>query len=82
MLCVPTPDARKAVGLRSPREACDARLPLSTFRARELTTRSLASWVYPRGHKCKLWYLTRIATQFADRTGERRWPDGNVWRKK
>ena len=47
----------------------------------ELTTRALASWVYPRGHKCKLWYLGRIARLFADPV-ERRWPDGNVWRKK
>ena len=47
----------------------------------ELTTRSLAEWVYPRGTKSKRWYLGQIARLFADPV-ERRWPDGNVWRKK
>jgi hypothetical protein len=48
----------------------------------QLTTQQLAAFVYPRGHKCKLWYLGRVASQFADRTGERRWPDGNVWHRR
>jgi hypothetical protein len=31
--------------------------------------------------RSKTWYLGRIARLFADPV-ERRWPDGNVWRKK
>jgi hypothetical protein len=47
----------------------------------ELTTHALIEHVYPRGLRSKTWYLGRIARLFADPV-ERRWPDGNVWRKK
>jgi hypothetical protein len=47
----------------------------------ELSTHSLIEYVYPRGLRSKTWYLGRIARLFADPI-ERRWPDGNVWRKK
>jgi hypothetical protein len=47
----------------------------------QLTTADLVRYVYPRGHKCKLWYLGQIARLFADPI-ERTWPAGHVWHRR